>query len=108
MIQLSIGLKIIRHALSESQFLTEGTTQYFGSQYYGQLVWYDSLLKKHKQIQGMLDTLGRAHPLAFANYSLGAILSKHASNAYQSSKINKKDRKIKREKLCIPIKKKEK
>jgi len=75
------GLKVIRHALSEDQFLTVATSQYYGSLYYGLPVWFDSLLQKHKQKMDvlhykllrlvikdwqmlypreMLDTLGRA------------------------------------------------
>lgn len=89
------GLKIIRHALTESQFTTVATSQYFGSLYYGLPVWYDCLLKVHQQKmdvlhykllriivkdwrrifpRDMLDTLGRAPPNAFAKYSTGNVI----------------------------------
>jgi len=95
------GLKIIRPKLSEQQFLQVTTSQYFGKLNYGIAVWYDSLLKKDKRKldtlhyralrvavrdwrrelpRDMLDTLGRARPLTFANYSLGSIII----NAYST------------------------
>jgi len=89
------GLKIIRKKLSEEQFLQVATSQYIGTLYYGISVWYDTLLKKDKRKlevlhyrvlrtavldwhrlfpRNMLDTLGRAKPLAFSKYSLGSII----------------------------------
>jgi len=89
------GLKVIRHALTEEQFLTVATAQYYGSLYYGLPVWFHSMQRKHQdKIQvlhykllrvvvrdwqmvyprDLLDTLGRARPIVFANYSVGSII----------------------------------
>jgi len=89
------GLKVIRHALTEEQFLTVATAQYYGSLYNGLPVWYHSMQKKHQDKlsvlhykllrvvfrdwqmiypRDLLDTLGRAWPNVMANYSIGSII----------------------------------
>jgi len=89
------GLKVIRHALNENQFLTVASAQYYRSLFFGLPVWYFSLQKKHQHKidvlhykllrvvtidwqmifpRGILDTLGRARPNVFAKYTLGSII----------------------------------
>lgn len=86
------GLKVIRFTLHENLFQTMATSQYYGSLFYGLLVWYFSLLKNYQQKMDVLqfkllrvavrdcqkvfprdliDTLGQARPNVFAKYTLG-------------------------------------
>jgi len=91
------GLKTIRHVLTEEQFLTVSTAQYFGSLYYGLPTWYHPLkvkFKKHIEIlhykllrlvvkdwyrlcpKDMLDTLDRATLDKFADYAIANVVIK--------------------------------
>jgi len=95
------GLKTIRHVLTEEQFLTISTAQYFGSLYYGLPTWYHPLKAKFKKRieilhykllqlvvrdwyrlcpKDMLDTLGRATPDEFAAYAVANVVIKSLNN----------------------------
>jgi len=91
------GLKVIRGYLGQDDFLKVVTSQYFGAINYAMPVWYEVSSAKHKAKMDvlhykalrvvigdwqrlfpreMLDTLGRAKPAKFAQYSTASILIK--------------------------------
>jgi len=89
------GLRIIRHHLTQDQFMSVATSQYYGALFYAMPVWYEPSKIKHKTKldtlhykllrlavkdwgrlypKDMLDTLGRAQPGQFANYATASIV----------------------------------
>jgi len=96
--QMISGLRTIRPKLTEDQFIRLSTAQYYGTIYYRIQTWLSKAnIKKHTDRlsvlhykllrlavgdwrrefpRAMLDTLGRAKPKEYANYSIASLMIK--------------------------------